>query len=285
MVRRSKRPRKATWPLSLVMPAFNEADSIEMALNEAHLALSEFLREFEILVIDDGSTDLTARKVEQIAGLRPNVRLIRHPSNRGYGAALRTGFTAARYDFVAFTDADNQFDLRDLEPMLYLAQRYPIVAGYRYARQDPWKRRFYSWGYNVLVRNLLGTRVRDCDCALKVFRRDALGQILPESKGFFVNAEMLTKARQQKLDVVEMGVTHRPRLSGESKVSVFDIPRTLAQLLPFWWSQVLWPRRASSTSRPRSEAPEVIVMQGQVPTHRLHWHGSSSQEGTRADET
>src|SRR5262249_12080094 len=104
---------------------------------------------------------------------------------------------------------------------------------------DPWRRRFLSWGYNVLVRRLLGTRVRDVDCALKVFRRAALAQLLPESRGFFANTEMLTRARQLGFAVAEAAVTHRPRLHGGSKVSLWDVPRTLRELLPFWWSRVL----------------------------------------------
>ena len=107
------------------------------------------------------------------------------------------------------------------------------------SRQDSWLRKVYSRGYNLLVRTLLGTGVRDVDCALKVFRRDALAQLLPDSTGFFVNAEMLTRARQLQMGVAEIGVTHRPRRHGQSKVSVRDIPRTLAVLLPFWWAQVV----------------------------------------------
>src|SRR5436853_2884323 len=140
----------------------------------------------------------------------------------------------------AYTDADGQFDLADLEPLVALTDHSPVVAGYRIDRQDPWRRRFFSWGYNQLVRRLVGTGVRDCDCALKVFRRDALAALLPESTGFFVNSEMLTRARQQGLAVAEVGVRHRPRRFGSSKVSWRDVPRTLAVLLPFWWSRVLF---------------------------------------------
>src|SRR5205823_10330233 len=142
------------------------------------------------------------------AAARPRVRLLSHPHNRGYGAALRTGFEAARLDRVAFTDADCQFHLDDLAALLALTARVPLAVGYRVNRQDPWRRRFYSWGYNVLVRWLVGTRVRDCDCALKVFRREALANLLPESRGFFVNTEMLTRARQLGYEVAEVPVRH-----------------------------------------------------------------------------
>ena len=171
--------------------------------------------------------------------IAPHTRLLQHEANRGYGAALRTGFEAARFDLVAFTDADCQFDLTDLASLASLAAEYPIVAGYRADRKDPWKRRFFSWGYNRLARTLLGTRVRDVDCALKVFRREVLAELLPESRGFFVNTEMMTRARQLGFAVTELPVTHRPRASGESKVSLREIPRTAAKLLQFWWSQVV----------------------------------------------
>ncbi len=177
----------------------------------------------------------------------PHARLLRHPQNRGYGAALRTGFEAATANLIAFTDADCQFDLLDLGPMAKLAERVPIVAGYRHNRQDSRRRCFYSKGYNLLTRTLLGTRVRDCDCALKVFRREALIKLLPNARGFFVNAEMLTRARLLRLDVEEMPVAHRPRLGGESKVSLLEIPRTLRTMLEFWWNEVVRGTRREPT--------------------------------------
>src|SRR5262249_44465125 len=136
------------------------------------------------------------------------------------------------------------FDLGDLAYMLPLTGRYDIVSGYRIDRQDPACRRLFSWGYNTLVGLLLGSPVRDLDCALKVFRREQLPALLTRSDNYFANAEMFTRARQQGLSVVEVGVRHRPRAAGQSKVSLRDIPKTLGRLLPFWWSDLLFPARA-----------------------------------------
>src|SRR5215207_7530197 len=203
--------------LSLVLPAYNEAAGIAEAVAEAHEALVGLGYQFELLVVNDGSTDDTGERVAEVAALWPRVRLLTHSTNLGYGAALRTGFEAARYDLVAFTDADGQFYLDDLEDLVTLARECLVAVGWRIGRKDPWRRRFLSWGYNRLARFFLDTGVRDCDCALKVFRRDALQYLLPEAAGFFVNSEMLCRARQLGFTVAEVGVRHRPRRKGASK--------------------------------------------------------------------
>jgi dolichol-phosphate mannosyltransferase len=262
---------QAGWHLSLIIPAYNEASGIRRAVAEAVAGLDRLTAEYEILVVDDGSGDATSSIVAEMALEEPRIRLLCHEVNRGYGAALRTGFAAARFDRVAFTDADCQFYLDDLAPLLGLMRDHDLAVGYRVDRQDPRQRRFYSWGYNVLIRTLLGTGVRDCDCALKVFRKDALAELLPETHGFFVNTEMLTRARQLGLRIAETGVRHRPRLHGQSTVSLRDIPRTLAALLPFWWSRVLF------AGVPGGAEDKETSRQGDKETRR----GGDREEGHR----
>ena len=236
-------PRAETpQSMSLILPAYNEEETILQAMREAAAALSQIAADYEIIVVEDGCTDRTPQIVREESQLNPRVRLVQHPRNLGYGAALRNGFKAATKDLVAFTDADCQFFLTELGHMLPLARHDDIVCGYRIDRKDPGLRRFYSWGYNKLVRVLLGSPVRDVDCALKVFHREHLPYILPEHDNFFANAVMLTKARQQGLSITEVGVHHRPRAAGQSKVSLWDVPKTLSVLLPFWWSRVLFRR-------------------------------------------
>ena len=291
------RPPFASAParLSLILPAYNEAAGIRRAVLEADDALTRLGLDYEILVVDDGSRDATAVLVAEVAATRPRVRLLRHETNRGYGAALRTGFEAAQCERVAFTDADCQFHLEDLSRLLPLAETHAVVAGYREQRQDSWRRLMVSRCYNLLVRTLLGTGVRDCDCALKVYRRDALGQLLPEANGFFVNTEMLTRARQLGFKVAEVGVRHRPRLQGHSSVSLREVPKVLGELLPFWWSRVLFPGAAGAAGA-ASVTPAVVARspdratlldrrspatcganEGRVETFgRMQWHGQET---------
>ncbi len=238
----SRANKRTDFRVSLVIPALNEEGTICQALCEADIALSQVAAEYEIIAVDDGSSDSTGRIALNEAAKRPRVRLLQHSRNQGYGAALRTGFQAARFELVAFTDADCQFDLTDLIRLLPLTRRYDLVCGRRLNRQDSLRRRFLSWGYNRLVRWLLRSPVRDIDCAFKVFHRKKLKAILPDSDDFFVNAEMLTKAHRQGMSITEIGVRHRPRAQGRSKVSWRAIPRTLKALLSFWWRQILFPR-------------------------------------------
>lgn len=237
--------------ISLVLPAFNEEQVIAQAVCEADDALSALTDDYEILVVDDGCVDKTVEIVAAIAATRPRVKLIRQPRNLGYGAALRRGFDEATKQLVGFTDADCQFDLRELDRLVLLARDYDIVCGYRIDRQDPALRCFYSKVYNHIVRALLGTGVRDCDCALKLFRRDSLAELSITTDGYLVNAELLTQARQLDKSVVEVGVTHRSRAAGTSKVSFGHAVPVFAALLRFWWARVMFPAdRATSGDQP-----------------------------------
>lgn len=226
-------------PLSLILPAHNEEAVIEQAVREALEALDHLQLEGEVLVVDDGSTDGTPGILQKLANADSRVRVTRHPANLGYGAALRSGFEAARYPLVAFTDADCQFHLADLAHLIPLAKDHQIVTGWRVDRQDRPLRKFLSRGFNLLVDTLLGIRVRDVDCALKVFRKDALRPILPASTGFFANTEMLVRANRLGYRIAEVPVRHRPRAAGHSKVQMAAIPKVLSRLLPFWWLEVL----------------------------------------------
>jgi 4-amino-4-deoxy-L-arabinose transferase-like glycosyltransferase len=222
--------------VSLVIPAYNEQDTIVQAICEAEEALAGLVDNFEILIVDDGSTDATVEIVSREAKQRPRVKLLEQPDNLGYGAALRRGFAEANAPLVGFTDADCQFDLRELDRLLLLSKDYDIVCGYRIERNEGWRRNATSKTYNLLARALFGVCVRDCDCALKLFRKEFLASSPIETNGFFVNVELLAKARLTQASIVEVGVTHRPRAAGESKVSIRQVYPVASSMLRFWWS-------------------------------------------------
>ncbi len=227
--------------ISLILPAWNEAEVIVHAIEEADEALRELTNCYEIVVVDDGSTDGTAELVEQAMESNGCVRLVRHDRNRGYGAALRNGFAAAKKNLVVFTDSDCQFDLHELDRFILLSQSYDIVCGYRIDRKDTPLRCLYSRCYNHMVRFLLGTGLRDVDCAMKMFHRDVVQNLTISTDGFLVNSELLTQARRKNHSIVEVGVSHRPRTEGQSTVSIHHIPKVLTSLARYWWNSVQFP--------------------------------------------
>ena len=205
------------YRLSIVLPAFNEEGNIVQAIERAARAADRLCADHEIIVVDDGSSDATAALVTEQSQLDQRVRLVRHPRNLGYGEALHSGFRAARMDLVFFTDADNQFDLDELEAFLCWIDRVDVVAGYRTNRQDTITRRALAKGWNYLVRVLFYVPVRDIDCAFKLFRRSVLDELHIESVGAMVNTELMVKLGRSGKAVVELGVTHYPRTGGRAR--------------------------------------------------------------------
>ncbi|MBW2667771.1 MAG: glycosyltransferase family 2 protein [Deltaproteobacteria bacterium] len=200
--------------LSLVYPVFDEADNIGALLDQSLRLAPKLSSDFEIIVVDDGSRDGSARIIEERRRTEPRIRVVRHAANRGYGAALHAGLREARGEFVFFSDADLQFDLEELSTLLAHAREFDIVAGYRLHRRDPWPRRIIGWSWSALVRALFDLRVRDIDCAFKVFRRHVIDAIPIESIGAFINTEILVRADKAHFRIHQVPVTHRRRRHG-----------------------------------------------------------------------
>jgi glycosyltransferase involved in cell wall biosynthesis len=217
--------------ISAVIPAHNEEPIIASTVEAVDETLSRLVDDYEIVVVNDGSRDATASIVEELGRQRPAVRLVSHAVNRGYGAALATGFGAATREYVFLTDGDRQFDVRELGGLLPLLASADIVVGYRRPRADPWVRRFYGWGWNLLVNVMFGYTARDVDCAFKLFPRALLDDVKLESTGHTLSPELLVKARRAGYRVAEVRVTHLPRPAGEAKGARVDhIVRSLLEL-------------------------------------------------------
>jgi hypothetical protein len=200
--------------LSLCLPAYNEAENIEDTLDAACAILPQFVERFEIVVVDDGSKDDTAERVARYGQREPRVRLVRHEQNRGYGAAVTTALRAAEGDHIAFTDSDGQFSLLDLPQLLVRLKQYDIIVGYRYRRADPWHRKMNAWAWGRLIRFLLGVRVRDLDCAFKIFPREVVQALSLTATGAGINAEILAQCVRSGLTIGETPVNHYPRYHG-----------------------------------------------------------------------
>jgi glycosyltransferase involved in cell wall biosynthesis len=217
--------------ISLVLPAYNEAENIERAVREA-AAAGEKAGSYEVVVVDDGSRDGTGARLAALeAEMGSRLRVVRHPKNRGYGAALRTGFAAAEGDVVFYTDSDNQFDLSELEGALPLMREWDAVLGYRIARKDARRRLMTSWVFNRLSCTVFGLSVRDLNCSFKLMRRDVLRALPLIADDFFIDTELVVRLHRGGFRYTERGVTHLPRVAGRSTVRLSDIPRTLSAVV------------------------------------------------------
>ncbi len=209
---------KRVAELSLFFPAHNEEANLEALVEEALGALPALAERFEIIAVNDGSRDRTGAIADDLAAKHPDVfRVVHHPTNLGYGAALRSGFRASRYGLIAFIDGDRQFKVADvgrLTERMAAADAPDVVVGFRLKRADPPIRRWYARIYRFANRILFGVRVRDIDCACKLFKRDALTPIRVSSGGAFFTAELLIKLRFEGLRMAEVGVPHYPRTAG-----------------------------------------------------------------------
>jgi len=201
--------------LSVIFPAYNEEQNIGRAVDSALQVLEKIADNYEVIVVNDGSRDSTEKIVQQIYGHNGLVRLISHRRNIGYGGSLRSGLEAASYDLIFFTDADLQFDLKEILNLLRWIQEYDLVIGYRLKRSEGIRRRFYAWGWGLLIRLLFDLKVKDIDCAFKLFRKKVFDKISVNSLGAFINSEILIRAKKCGFTVKEVPVSHYPRLAGK----------------------------------------------------------------------
>jgi glycosyltransferase involved in cell wall biosynthesis len=238
--------------LSYFFPAHNEEANLEGLVEEALTALPDLAEVFEIIAVDDGSRDSTASIAERLADRHAGVvRLVRHPVNLGYGAALRSGFAAARYELVAFTDGDRQFKVADLGRLtarLRAADTPDVVVGFRIKRADPLVRTLYARAYRLANRIFFGLRVTDVDCACKLFRRPALERLRVESGGAFFSAELLIKLQAEGASVAEVGVPHYPRTAGSATGAKPQV--VFRAVRDFWLLRLrMWANRRAALRR------------------------------------
>jgi glycosyltransferase involved in cell wall biosynthesis len=206
---------QARVTVSVILPAHNEEPNIRRVVECCREVCRKLFSDHEIIVVDDGSADNTAQAVKDISTSDPKIKLAQHPKNRGYGAALRSGFNASKMDWIFFMDADGQFNPEEMTIMLPYLDDYDMIAGYRIRRSDSAYRRFLGWLFSRSVDLFFGAGLKDVDCAFKFIRGKLLRALTLTTEGALINTEILYQARQKKWRIMEVGVHHYPRMAGE----------------------------------------------------------------------
>ena len=200
--------------ISVFFPCYNEQENVGRTVEKALDVLEKLNADFEVIIVDDGSSDKTGRIADEIAGDHNKVKVVHHGRNLGYGAALQSGFKAATKELVFYTDGDGQFDINEMPPLLDLMEQYDIVSCYRLNRRDPLIRKINAWCWTRLVCFLFGLKVRDIDCAFKLYKREIFDKIEMSSTGALIDAEILARAAHKGYRITQKGVHHYPRTAG-----------------------------------------------------------------------
>lgn len=222
--------------VSVFFPCFNEQDNVGPLVNKTIKILESIEADFEVIVVNDGSRDSTGGVAEKIAHSDSRVKVVNHKTNLGYGAALRSGFNAATKELVFFTDGDGQFDIAELPPLINLMKEYDVVTCYRINRQDNFLRRLNGFLWTSLVCFLFRIKIRDIDCAFKLFKRSIFDNIVLESTGALIDTEILVRAFRKGYKITQTGVHHYPRTTGsQTGAKIRVIFRAFKELFKFYW--------------------------------------------------
>jgi glycosyltransferase involved in cell wall biosynthesis len=222
--------------LSVFFPAYNEEVNIEKTVRQAKKILLQVANKWEILIINDGSTDKTGQVAAKLRREDKRIDVINHPINQGYGAALKSGFSNARYPWVAFTDSDGQFNFSEIKKFLPLMKNSDLILGYRLNRADSFLRKIYTFVWGKIPVVLWGLRVRDYSCGFKLIKKkvfDAVQPLVGEEK--VTQIEMLVKAKRKGFKFAEIGVRHYPRKYGaQTGANIKVVVKSITDLFKLW---------------------------------------------------
>src|SRR3989344_8822209 len=224
--------------LSVFFPLYNEEGNVRQAVEKCEKVLKKLKIDYEILLIDDGSKDNTAKIVDQIAKENSHVQAIHHQKNLGYGEALKSGFYNAKYEVIVYTDGDGQFDFSEVEKFLKEIETNDLIIGYRIKRQDPFFRILFKKGWKLSLLAFFRLTIKDVDCGFKMIKKEVLEKIphLESTRGAMINAELAIKAKKYGFKVGQVGVNHYPRLFGRPTGSNLRvIIKSFMDLFKLWW--------------------------------------------------
>lgn len=224
--------------LSVFFPLYNEEGNVKASVEKAILVLENLKQDYEIILVNDGSSDNTGKICDEIAEKNPKVKVIHHQKNLGYGEALKSGFYNAKYEIIVYTDGDGQFDFGEVDKFLEKIEDNDLVIGYRIKRQDPFFRILFKRGWRLSLLTFFGLTLKDVDCGFKMVRKEVLEKIshLESQRGAMINAELAIKAKKAGFKIAEVGVNHYPRLKGvPTGANLGVITRSYFDLLKLWW--------------------------------------------------
>ena len=223
--------------LSIFFPFWNEEKNVKHVVESAILVAKSIAEQWEILIIDDGSSDKTYEIGRELAQKYKNVRAITHSPNRGYGAALREGFENARYKYVVFTDGDRQFDFSEVDKFVDAINGSDIVIGFRKKRRDKFVRHVLMYLLKIWDFVFFRFYFKDIDCGFKMFRKSVFNEIMPlRSEGAMITTEILAKATRKKLKIKEVDVNHYPREFGDqSGANIAVVVRAVLESFILWF--------------------------------------------------
>jgi len=202
--------------LSIFFPVHNEQETIATLIMEADNIAQIVSDDYEIIVVDDGSTDESIHIVQKLSEQNPKIKIVCHETNQGYGAALSTGIKASEKDYIFFTDSDNQFDIRQLSQFISYIHSFDAIIGYREDRQDSFWRIVLGKIWNMIINISLNLKTKDVDCAFKLFRHSSLKSIKLVSKGAAASPELMLRLKGKAKKIKQLPVTHKKRLHGSA---------------------------------------------------------------------
>ena len=261
MVETDRSPRRTAERLSIsaFFPAYNDVGSIGKIIHTMEWLLPKLADSYEIIVVDDGSVDGTSALLDRLAAEYPFLKPIHHGINRGYGAALITGFANCSKDLIFYTDGDGQYDVEELPGLIErLAPEVDIVNGYKINRSDPVHRVVIGRVYQYLMRVLFRLEVRDVDCDFRLFRREVFDRVQLTCDSGVICVEMMKKFQANGCRMVEVPVHHYPRRFGTSQFfSIKHVRRVFLQLFYAWWKLVVRRELTRAPLKPFPHAPEM----------------------------
>lgn len=245
-----------SYGVSVFFPAFNDEDSIAKLIHEALEVMPRITNDYEVIVVNDGSSDGTAAVLDDLASKEPRLRVIHHPRNRGYGGALRSGFESATKDLIFYTDGDGQYDVREMTNLIPLMiEDVDVVTGYKIKRSDSRRRIVLGAIYKFLARRMFGLPIRDVDCDFRLMRREAIQSVTLTSTSGVVCTEMVYKLSKAGYRFVETPVHHYPRLHGQSQFfTLRRVARTGYDFLKLWLKLVIGRRLTFGVERRKATA-------------------------------